>query len=331
MKTAKSIRAVTSLLFASAVMFITVQGCQNDSINESSYLSEDEYLRTVAINSAYSNDTDDDDNLFASEIDDFDSEGAVEEQSAGTDVPIDSLLRWGRRIISVNVNAEITYTSDTVKKVEVTRTVSGNFIIIGFVNGQIDSAAKPYTQQQRRLVTFKRVNNRPNPRMNWRVYQYTAVDGQTTSPQTGKDNIVVNRVEYYRNNILVLTLNGPDFTSNIFTSRFFGGTGTFEVNRGDIVKAKVYLSSSQSDTDHVAYHWGRNSFGFHRERFALISQTPNGSGYDRVYEKEYTVYSMHHGGMHNGFISANTNKSLYDNDPALFSSTYLGFPYRVRH
>jgi hypothetical protein len=180
-------------------------------------------------------------------------------------------------------------------------------------------------------VIFKRIGRRPNPRFNWRVYQYSAVDGNTTNPQTGKDNIVINKVEIYKNNDLILTLYGPDFTINIFNARFFGANSLIESIRGDQVKFKVYATCNQSDTDIVSFHWARNSFGFHRERFELTSQTQNGSNYDRIYEKTFNIYSQHRHGIHNAFISVNTRSSLYDNSPLLFSSTYMGFPYRVRH
>ena len=333
MKTAKSFatRSIFFRFLAPLLFIITFlyNGCQNDNITEPSYLSEDEYLKTTAINSSFSSNTDDDDNLFANEVDDFDALGPVTDNS-GFDTPIDSLIKWGRRVTGVNINSVITVSTDTMKTVEVTRTISGNFIVIGYIGGVLDSTSKPYAQEQKRIVIFKRVQRRPNPRFNWRVYQHSAVDGQTTSPQTGKSNITMSKVEIYRNNQLVLTLNGPDFTTNLFTSRHFGGTRLFEVDRGDQIKTLVYLNSNQSDTDYVSYHWARNSFGFHREKFELISQTPGGNGFDRIYEKTYIIYSQHHGGIHNGFISANTHKSLYDNDPSLFSSTYMGLPYRVR-
>ena len=77
MKTAKSfatrskfLRSLVPILF---ILTVLINGCQNDNITEPSYLSEDEYLRTTAINLAFSSNTDDDDNLFANEVDDFDA------------------------------------------------------------------------------------------------------------------------------------------------------------------------------------------------------------------------------------------------------------------
>lgn len=320
------------ILSFSLLILITLGGLTgcNENSTDTSYLSDDEYLKNTAINTAFSNDSEDDDNLFSNEVFDFDSEGPVSNNSGGFDTPIDSLLKWGRRVTGTNLNVNITSYGDTLKIADVTRTISGNFIVIGYINGVLDSAVKPYSQEQKRMISFKRVDRRPNPRFNWRVYQYSAIDGETKTPQTGKDNIVMNMIEFYVNNNLILTLNGPDFTENIFTSRFFGGSGLFIANRNDQVRIKVYLTSNQSDTDIVAFHWARNAFGFHREPFAMTSQTPNGSNFDRTYEKIFNIYPNHHHGIHNGFISANTRNSLYDNSPTLFSSTYMGLPYKIR-
>ncbi|MDQ3194440.1 MAG: hypothetical protein M3P82_05510, partial [Bacteroidota bacterium] len=304
---------------------IFLSSCNDNNILDPSAQTDDEYLKSTALNTAFSSNSDDDDNLFASEIDDFDSQGPVSPNS-----PIDSLVRWGRRITNVNTNSIITTIGDTIKNVEVTRTISGNFIIVGYVNGLLDSTIKPYMQEQKRFISFKRVDRRPNPKFNWRVYQFSAVDGETKTPQMGKANIVMNKIEFYKNNILILTLNGPDFTTNIFTSRFFGNNGAMELNRGDVLSTKVYLKSNQNDTDIVAFHWARNAFGFHRESFIMTSQVPNGSEFDRTYEKTFEIYNQHNWGSHNAFISANTRSSLYDNSPSLFSSTYMGLPFKVR-
>ncbi|MEO8665485.1 MAG: hypothetical protein ABI462_08300 [Ignavibacteria bacterium] len=308
-----------------AAISIYLSACSDNDITQSAAQTDDEYLQSTALNSAFSSNADDDDNLFATEIEDFDSQGPVDPNS-----PIDSLVRWGRRVTNVTTNTNITTIGDSLKNVEVTRTISGNFIVIGYVNGLLDSTVKPYSQEQRRFITFKRVDRRPNPRFNWRVYQFSAIDGETKTPQVGKDNIVMNKIEFYRNDALVLTLNGPDFTTNIFNTRFFHNDPSMDVDRGDQIRVKVYLSSNQNDTDIVAFHWARNAFGFHRERFVMTSQVPGGSGYDRTYEKTFQIFQQHPRGMHNGFISSDTRSSLYDNSPALFSSTYMGFPFRVR-
>lgn len=312
------------------MLTIFISSCSDNSIETGSVQTDDEFIRSIAMNSSFSSNEDDDDNLFFSDEMDFDSEGATY-SNANNNTPLDSILKWGRRITGRDVNVNITTFGDSLKEAEVTKSLSGNFIIIGYIAGVLDSTLKPFTQEHRRLISFKRVGRRPNPRFNWRVFQYSAVDGETKTPQTGKDNIVMNKVEYYRNNELIMTLNGPDFTANLFMARHFGNNSQIDLGRGDQIRIKVYLTSNQNDQDIVAYHWRRNSHGFHRELFEMTSEIQKGNNFDRTFEKTFEIYNQHPHGMHNGFISSTTRSSLFDNSTSLFSSTYMGLPYRVRH
>jgi hypothetical protein len=120
------------IIFTSLISLMS--GCNDNNITDNSSMTDDEYISTIAINTAFSGNSDDDDNLFSSEVFDFDSDGPVSDDP-GSDTPIDSVLKWGRRILDVNVNTEITNVGDSIKNVLVTRTVTGNFIIIGYING----------------------------------------------------------------------------------------------------------------------------------------------------------------------------------------------------
>lgn len=316
-------------IYFSLLVFLIITGCENSLVTET--MDEDTYLTSEAINSTYSSNGDDDDNLFSSEVTDFESDGAVDDGSPSTtNKEYDSLSKYGRIVTGVNINTSITNSGDTIKSVAVTRTITGYYIVVGYIDGVQDSVSKPYTQEQKRNVTFRRIANTENPRKNWRVYQLSAVDGKTLTPQDGKSNIVITKVEIYRNDELIDTLIGTDFTSKIYMTKYFGGDGVIKAYNGDNIKTRVYLNSNQNDTDIVAFHWARNGFGFHREKFSLISETANGSTFDRVYEKTFTIYNEHKKGIFNGFISANTSSSINDNDLTLFSSTYLGFPYRIK-
>jgi len=52
----------------------------------------------------------------------------------------------------------------------------------------------------------------------------------------------------------------------------FGGSGIPSFNKGEQLTVKVYTTSQMADTDYVAFHWARNTFGFHRVPFVLESQ-----------------------------------------------------------
>jgi hypothetical protein len=318
----KAINLLFLLLIAAFALYIP--GC-SDSVSTNE--TDEQYLMEVVQKGVNAGDEDD---LLAAETSDLDDGGAVD-NGPGMDTPIDSLLKWGRKIIDVNVNLNITSQGDTTKTVIVTKTITGNFIIIGFVNGVKDTIVKPYTEVLTRNVIFKRIGNGPRPRSNWKLYKVSMADGKTTMPQVGTDYVEMNKIEVYVDNELKYTFLGPDFTQNIFTTRRFGGEIP-NVNSNDNVRLKVYTYSTQSEPDIVTWHWAKNAFGFHRVPFDMTSNIPSGSGWARTYEKTFTVYGAHlFGRKFNAFISASTHKSLYDDSPTEFASDLVGIPYRVEH
>ena len=299
-------------------------GC-SESVTDPENQTDDQYIQEV-VTKGVGSDYQEDDDLMFNEAYDLDNGGAV---GGGGDTPIDSLIRWGRKVTGVSVNVNITNEGDSLKIAAITRTINGEFIIVGFVAGVEKTIVKPYTEVLKRNVIFKRIANTPRPRFNWKLYKISMVDGETTSPQIGSEYVQMNKVEIYVNNVLTYTFEGPDFTQNVFTTRRFDGAGLPEVHRGDQVKIKVYTFSRQSEQDIVAWHWARNTFGFHREPFMMTSEIPNGQYWDRTYEKTFNIYGQHRHGKFNGFISASTHKSLYDDSPAEFASDLVGTPYRV--
>jgi hypothetical protein len=156
------------------------------------------------------------------------------------------------------------------------------------------------------------------------------LSGGTSQPQNYAQYVQMQQALVYVNGALKYTFTGPDFTQNVFTTIRFGGAGIPEVNIGDQVKIVVTTYSTQSEQDIVAWHWARNTFGFHREPFVMTSQTPSGSGWTRTYEKTFNIYPQHRLGIFNGYISASTHKSLYDNSPVEFASNEIGVPYKVK-
>ena len=124
------------------------------------------------------------------------------------------------------------------------------------------------------------------------------------------------------------TLLGPDFSQIQYVTKRFSGTGIPSLPKGSQIQIKIYTTSQNSTLDYVAWHWARNAFGFHRIPFTLLSQ--NGSGpYERVYSKTFTIYNNHRIGVHNGYISASTHESLFDNNINEFASDIFGVPYRI--
>ncbi len=268
--------------------------------------------------------------LLATDASDIDDGGAVADNDGGPMNPIDSLKKWGRHVLTVDVDVHIDDEGDTVKSALVTRTIHGVYIIRGYAGGVMDSVNKPYIEVLKRRIDFKRINMTSDPRRNWRLYHVSMLNGSTTSPQNGTDNITMTNISVYVNGNLTpaYSFNGPDFTQNIFTTMWAGGAGIPEFDQGTTIRIVVSLTSNQPDTDYVAWHWVRNTFGFHRVPFTLTSSLGNSA---RTYEKTFTIFNGHRIGVFNGYISANTRQSLWDDDPSKFSSTSTGAPYKVTH
>ncbi len=313
------------MLALSAVFALYMAACNDNSVSDNQ--TDDEFI-TEVITKGYSSPNGEDDDLMNSEVNDLDDGGAVGNVD-GLDTPIDSLMKWGRRITGVSKSVTITNEGDTIKNALITTNITGVYIIIGTVNGVVDTISKPYTEEFKRIAVFKRVDRSPRPRHNWRLYKVSMLDGETKTPQLGTQYVEMNQVQVYVNGSLLYTFAGPDFTQNIFTTRRFNGAGIPEVHASDQVKLVVNTYSAQSEQDIVAWHWGKRNFGFHREPFAMVSQTPNGAGWDRVYEKTFTIHNNIRGKRINGCISASTHKSLYDDSPVEFASDLVGIPYRV--
>jgi len=323
----KTFKLTKSFLIAMSVfaLLVYVTGCSDNNVATGTQ-TDDQFIQQVVSAGTGSNNSAEED-LMSNESNDMDNSGAV---GNGGDIPIDTLVKWGRKVTNVNVNLQIANEGDTVKNVAVTRTITGNYYIVGFVSGQQDTIVKPYVEEFKRNVSFKRIAKNSDPHFNWKVYKVSMLSGGTTQPQNYTQYIQMQQAQVYVNGALKYTFTGPDFTQNIFTTIRFGGAGVPEVNTGDQVKIVISAYSTQSEQDIVAWHWARNTFGFHREPFVMTSQTPNGSGWNRTYEKTFNVYQQHKKGIFNGYISASTHKSLYDNSPVEFSSNEIGVPYKVK-
>lgn len=320
----KTFNFIVTLTFI-IVFSLLLSSCKKENATEPTELTDEQFIQQI-IENGFNTSGNDEDNLMSQEKQELDDGGAVKDDDNIPMTPIDSLLRWGRKITNVSINVQITG-NDSIKNVAVTRNITGNYIIIGLKNGLIDSITKPYTAVYNRNIVFKRINRTPYPRLNWRVYQISNSDGQTTSPQIGSTQVQITKIEIYKNNSSTptYTINGPDFQNQFYTTMFFGGTGITTLNRGDQILVKVYTISQQVTIDYVAYHWARNTFGFHRIPFTLESQNGN----NRVYSKTFTIYTQHRLGVFNGYISASTRESLYDDDINKFASDQVGIPYKI--
>lgn len=314
---------VLSLLL---IFALAVNSCKENT-TETQEPTIEEYLQQV-INNGYSSGNDED-NVMMREITDMDDGGAVPPNGGGNDLipPVDSLVRWGRKITNVITNISITAPNDTIRNVVVTRNITGVYIIIGYVGGTLDSISKPYTMELKRNLVFRRVARTIYPRLNWRLYQISNLDGETKTPQVGSTLIRMDTIKVYRSSspsVPAYTFIGPNFQNNYFNTFWFNGIGIPSFSKNETITVKVSTTSQNASTDIVSFHRARNTFGFHRYPFTLEYQ----SGNYRVYTRTITLINHPHG-VFNTYINASTRESLYDTNPNLFAADEIGVSYKV--
>lgn len=322
------IKILSSIYIFVILGIFLLNGCNKNSV-ESNDITDDEFLKNVVLN-GYSQSSNDEDNLTSQEYNDLNDGGPVSDNEGGMYNPVDSLKKWGRIISDVNVNINIDNEGDSLKNVLITRTISGNYVILGYQNGTLDTIRKPYTEVTNRKIVFKRINNYSDVRRNWRLYKIGVLDGGTTQPQIGSSKVRLDKVEVFLNGSGTpsYTFNRPDFQNIMFTTRYFGGSGIPVLTKGSQVKVKVYTTSQNSSIDYVAWHWARNSFGFHRIPFTLVDQSGSGP-YLRTYEKTFNIYNNHIIDARNGYLSASSHESLYDDNVNELASDMMGLPYWI--
>ena len=115
------------IMAVAAVFSLYMAACNDNSVDETQ--TDDQYISEIITN-GYSNPNAEDDDLLKAEVTDFDDGGPVPDFEGG-DTPIDSLMRWGRIVTGSSVNVTITTEGDSLKFANITRTITGNYVIVG--------------------------------------------------------------------------------------------------------------------------------------------------------------------------------------------------------
>jgi hypothetical protein len=202
-----------------------------------------------------------------------------------------------QRLHLVNHNFDVTILGDSAFGT-ITNTFNGTLYIatsLDSSNGGGDTVLqKSFTSQSIRNVIFMR-------RMHWdstgdttfRGWRLAAVS--LVNAGTQSQNISITQVSITLPNDSVYTITDP----TQFYIRRGWGIGHWFWHRfchewpflqfGDSVKVDVEIYSAYADTDFVTITHGANVFGHHpvKRLFKLISSTPSGGGYDKVYEQYF--------------------------------------------
>ncbi|MER3522809.1 MAG: hypothetical protein C4326_01750 [Ignavibacteria bacterium] len=237
-------------------------------------------------------------------------------------------LRWGRFINSITRTVTVTIEpGDSIAIARVHKVING-VLKIRAINASGDTilVEKPFSDESDRNVIFRRVERGPLFWRNWIPVATSLVKGGTPTGDititqllfmTRRDTITINDpLNFYLRYRWLRTMHGN-------RDLFHRDRDVPELVTRDSVKVRVTLTSASPDTDLVALRFGFTSLYKSRARMFLVSQNGN----TKVYERTFFVHPRP--GHFHAAVEAMTKATLFDDNPALYSVSWWGVPYRV--
>ncbi len=240
-------------------------------------------------------------------------------------------LKVGQQVHLVNRNIDFSTVGDSTYA-KVTNTYEGVLYIAATYTAGQDTAdtliQKPFTSVITRNVILVKVKAISTPRdtlHNWRIAAISLASGGVLSP-----NINIEKVTFFFPDGDTLMVSDP---GSYYIDTYWGWRKSWcrrlpIISQARPIKVDVELYSAYSDSDFVTLTYGGNLLGMHRakKKFVLISSTPSGTGYDKVYEQTYESYQWP--GFYHAIINAFPHQVIYDDSASVETSTW-GIPYFV--
>lgn len=235
-------------------------------------------------------------------------------------------FRVGQKVTRTSRTIEHNVIGDTAYA-----TLTKTFTGVLYIAAAYDSASvepdtiltKAFTSEVKRNLIFVRTGNSDRPYQNWRLAAISLPSGGTTT----HSNIEIQSISINLPGGNVVTVTDP---LNFYLAR---GQGWWRqlpiVPKNADVEVTVQLFSTSADTDFVSVTWGgrKQELTKEKRRFTLVSSTPSGTGFLKVYSRTYSTKS--NAGFFHAVINAYPRSVIFDDQAAVEGHTW-GFPYFVR-
>ncbi|MBK7629989.1 MAG: hypothetical protein IPJ23_04680 [Ignavibacteriales bacterium] len=237
-------------------------------------------------------------------------------------------FRVGHKMRLVNRTVSVTFDGDTAYGL-VTRTFEG----VLFIKGSYDPNAtnpdtlitKPFTSVVTRNVVFVKIANTEFPRRNWKIEAISLPEGGTQSP-----NMDITRLTAFLPNGDTLVINSPnDYYLIRNWNQWWRWHNIPVIPLNSDILLRVELNSAYADSDFVTLTFGADRFGLNRlkRKFELVSSTPNGNMYEKVYEQTFATRQFP--GFFHAIINGMPKQVVYDDSTPVEMESW-GIPYFVR-
>jgi len=297
-----------------AIFFVFVTGCKESAIEPEAESPDKLAMQEIA----------DEDSAIAS----FDPNYNEEDQMSilsKTGTPIYPFRKIWHRVSSVSRNFTVTITGDSAFGVY-TKNYEGILYIAASYDSnaiQLDTVIqKPFASTVTRNIIFVRIGNTDRPKLNWKIAAISLPEGGTQSP-----HIDLTKLTIFLPAGDTMVITSPN---DYYVSRWHYWWRSLPIiSKGETVTLQVELYSEYADDDFVTLTYGANILGLHivKKRFELVSSTPSGSGYIKVYQQTYNTNQWP--GFYHAVINAFPGQVILD-DAAPVENEMWGVPYFVR-
>lgn len=312
--------------------FITLIGCNTNSVNDEDELTAWEQKNMAEIESVL--DADADLNFDALDDENEDNINSDDPNWLGSESlskTNDTRIHFGRiRLHPVERSVQIVFEDDTTKATAYVYTkLKGIFVVR---KATIDSNSveylrfqKPMIHEIERIVHLEKVHDTEFARRNWKIVDISMKNGK--SPDATVEIVG-----------LTVTATGQEPIEILDALDYFmSGTSMFIFPRLSDVQLRVVVKNSSANpmvypegtqaTEIVRLHYGRNRLGnFARKYFTWVGQDDAGNN---IYEGEWTIWQLM--GIHHAVIDVVDNGTVLssDNDAYPYNSNTWATPYVV--
>ena len=227
-------------------------------------------------------------------------------------------MRLVNRTLSIDIQDTIAYGTLT-KTFEGILFIAANYDSLGTEPDTV--IQKPFTAVVTRNIIFKKIAHTSYPFRNWIIAAISLPEGGTQSP-----NIDIMKLTAFLPNGDTIQVDSPN---DYYVTWRFGWWRQIPVlHRGESVLLRVELYSAYEEEDFVTLTYGANRFHNHRAKkiFELVSSTPSGNGWEKVYEQTYTTHQFP--GFYHAVVNAMPRQVVFD-DATPVESEAWGIPYLV--
>jgi hypothetical protein len=300
-------------LFAT-ILFMFVTGCKESTIEPEAENPDKIAMQEIV----------DEDSAIASFEPNYNEEDQMSMLSK-TGTPIYPFRKIWHRVTSVSRTFTVTITGDSAFGV-----YTKNYEGILYIAASYDSNAvlpdtiiqKPFASTVTRNIIFIRIGNTDHPKLNWKIAAISLPEGGTQSP-----HIDLTKLTIFLPAGDTMVITSP---KDYYLSRWHNWWRSLPIiSKGESVTLQVELYSEYAEDDFVTLTYGGNYLGLHmaKKKFELLSSTPSGSGYAKVYRQTFITNQW--AGFYHAVVNAFPGQVILD-DAAPVENEMWGIPYFVR-